>query len=761
MGLFNDKQIPQTHGAIGSKGAKGDPGVGFKLTSSGDYDMDKKKIFNLETQDDVAVDADYNSYAKDLRSAANKEYLNEHFLKKNRDETFFDCVGRSLQNTEPYYDGLYNNTSIPNVEYVKLEDNKVKTELNNKLADKADLSTSAEQTFNSIINVPDFIPENNNLSNVMNKHYIDDRDKTKADKTYVDDNFLSKKTGGTMDNAIEFNNLKPENQRQINDLGHLRYNSSATSKSYVDSVVQYMLEDDEVMALDGRNPMEANLDMGGYNITNLKNPSNDTDAVNKKYLEDHVGESHVQSVNNENKFKYIMDDPAAQVTEEDDDVKLGNVVIFQNSPHQVNKNVVDMKLTLDSSDGYYSSRIGLNLYVLPNDEYTVCFELMWVSNKIDPNSLQINGISSIETIHNVSIKTFNTQKYARLICQFTKSQNIGHNYLYIDVTMKNKTGISYDQTLQTYFTVYGISGHQPNINPSLYDQIYYVANDQIVFNAPINMNTQAIYGIEEGTTDDQAVNFKQLYSYNNATKITLGTKITTIETKLTPIITQIPSLQPKSYYNEVFEYFFDLLDPNSFDMDDTYGSNIKSVGGKLILNNTISLDDFDPKNGLIIRNSNIHLDNALGINPDYTIFVSFLHDNSLTGQDYVIGAGVAGLETIVIKEPYVAIKSNKFSVTESWGQITIEEDILSAYQNKHLFLWFCKKSSNYKAIICQGGHINRIEKNPWPNSIRGSIVINLPYKIQRIDFSTTFHDIYKEAFHKISFLEKANGVYFI
>ena len=172
--------------------------------------------------------------------------------------------------------------------------------------------------------------------------------------------------------------------------------------------------------------MNADLNMGNNKVTHLKDPTNDTDAVNKKYLEDHVGESHVQSANAENKFKYIMDDPGAQLSEEDD-VKLGNIVTYQNSPHQINKKVVDMKLLLDSSKGYYSSRVGLNLYSLSNGEYTVCIEIMWVNDDIDPDSFDIDGTSSIETIHNVNRKTFKTQKYVRLICQFTKSQNIGNN----------------------------------------------------------------------------------------------------------------------------------------------------------------------------------------------------------------------------------------------------------------------------------------------------------------------------------------------
>ena len=82
MGLFNDKQISgQTPGAVGPKG---DPGIGFKLESNGNYDMDKKKIFNLETQDDVADDSDYETIKKDYKSVPNKEYLNNHFLKRNK-----------------------------------------------------------------------------------------------------------------------------------------------------------------------------------------------------------------------------------------------------------------------------------------------------------------------------------------------------------------------------------------------------------------------------------------------------------------------------------------------------------------------------------------------------------------------------------------------------------------------------------------------------------------------------------------------------
>ena len=380
----------------------------------------------------------------------------------------------------------------------------------------------------------------------------------------------------------------------------------------------------------------------------------------KKYLEDHVGESHVQSANAENKFKYIMDDPDAQLSEEDD-VNLGNIATYQDSPHQINKKVVDMKLLLDSSKGYYSSRVGLNLYSLSNGEYTVCLEIMWVNDDIDPNSLDIDGTSSIETIHDVNRKTFKTQKYVRLICQFTKSQNIGNNYLYIDVVMKMKSGSSYDQELQTYFTVYGISGHQSNIDKNIYDSFMYFENDEINFEKSIDMNDNLIIGVKNADRDKAAVNLKQVTDLLNNHSFAL--------------ISQINTKQNKSYYQSIFEYFFDLSDPDSFDMENTYGSNIESVGGKLILKNSISLTSYDPKQGFSIDKSHIQLDNILDQKSDFTLFMSFLHDSSFKGTDYYIGLGNNVNPSFIVHfKPYIMMRADKFLMRSTTYALDYEED---------------------------------------------------------------------------------------
>ncbi|KAL9967847.1 hypothetical protein ACROYT_G026145 [Oculina patagonica] len=315
MGFFDGNHT--ANAITGSVGKEGPAGVGFKLTDDGNYDMDKKKIFGLKTQDDVAFDADLDTYAKDLSSAVNKRYVNQFLMKKNSDETHFDCVGLSLQNTEAYYDGLYNDLSIPNVEYVKLEDNKVKTELNNKLTDKADLSTNNEQTFNSIINVPKFDSGYSNMSNVMNKEYIDSRDALKADKTYADNTFLTKKTGAILANTLQ----------------------SKVSKIYADSTFLTKAVGNGLaksiqnrLNIHGSNMMQANLHMNDNRITNLSKPIYGTDGVNKLY----VDSSHITSIDKGNVFNNIMIDSDNQLSEEND-IELGDLIHHPNPVHQINK----------------------------------------------------------------------------------------------------------------------------------------------------------------------------------------------------------------------------------------------------------------------------------------------------------------------------------------------------------------------------------------------------------------------------------------
>ena len=52
----------------------------MKLTSDGNYDLQDKKVVNLDTPDDHEVDDDLDTTTQDLTSAVNKKYLKGKFL---------------------------------------------------------------------------------------------------------------------------------------------------------------------------------------------------------------------------------------------------------------------------------------------------------------------------------------------------------------------------------------------------------------------------------------------------------------------------------------------------------------------------------------------------------------------------------------------------------------------------------------------------------------------------------------------------------
>ena len=59
-----------------------------------------------------------------------------------------------------------------------------------------------------------------------------------------------------------------------------------------------------------------------------------------------------------------------------------------------------MQFKLDSS-GYYSSRLGLNMFSLATGKYSLLSELYFPSASIDSSTLRISAVFSVETISKV------------------------------------------------------------------------------------------------------------------------------------------------------------------------------------------------------------------------------------------------------------------------------------------------------------------------------------------------------------------------
>lgn len=105
MGIFSKYSFSDKTGNAGQIGLHGVPGQ--KVPDGKNYHMDNKKSFNLDTQDDFKIGVDYDTMVKDLKSAVNKEYLEDKFLEKDKDGNYLDLRQNVVRNTEPYYDGLF------------------------------------------------------------------------------------------------------------------------------------------------------------------------------------------------------------------------------------------------------------------------------------------------------------------------------------------------------------------------------------------------------------------------------------------------------------------------------------------------------------------------------------------------------------------------------------------------------------------------------------------------------------------------------
>ena len=232
----------------GPKGDDGQPGVGFLLTSSGDYDIDGKILFNARTNVDANEDDSYDKIKKDYQSVPNKEYLNNHFLKRDKTGVFYDLRGLSIQNSEDFDPSTWDLKTLINKGYVDSSIHlantmnrdhieTLKAEVDLKLANKADLTTNNEQTFKSIRNVPDFDDGYSNMSNVMNKGYIDSQDLKKADKTDV----LLRNGVNKMTAPLDMNN------QYINNMSTPSTHLQGANKAYVDLTSLSVLGDNKML----------------------------------------------------------------------------------------------------------------------------------------------------------------------------------------------------------------------------------------------------------------------------------------------------------------------------------------------------------------------------------------------------------------------------------------------------------------------------------------------------------------------------------
>jgi len=66
----------------------------------------------------------------------------------------------------------------------------------------------------------------------------------------------------------------------------------------------------------------------------------------------------------------------------------------------------------------------------------------------------------------------------------------------VDITLKNKSGVSYDPVTTIYVVVYGVSGHQNEVDSRIWDWVYLIQNKVVKFEADIDMSKHDIKNVD-------------------------------------------------------------------------------------------------------------------------------------------------------------------------------------------------------------------------------------------------------------------------
>ena len=294
---------------------------------TGDLDMNENHILSVENLNDHKVDDAYDDIVRDSKSVVNKEYLNEKFLKVDKDGNHFDLKQNIIKNCEPYHDGLFDNNSLVSKAFVDAEISK----LPKPDTDVLKLDGSKAMTGN--LNMGD------NAIIGIRSSAVDDAALTVggAKATYLPllGNRLMQGILNMGGHAIT--NMKPfvedDSKDQKNEV--INFNYFHTQGGELKRLINEVAYD----SLDRKNPdpMENNIDMAGHSIINLKDPqpsdasyaasvnfvNNTVNGVIDKKIQESE-ERSIKAINQENVFKKVMDDDLFLI--DDDDIKKVGVV---------------------------------------------------------------------------------------------------------------------------------------------------------------------------------------------------------------------------------------------------------------------------------------------------------------------------------------------------------------------------------------------------------------------------------------------------
>ena len=774
-GLLSDQSYQTANKYV----QRGLPGVGFKLTDTGDYDMQNKKLVNVDEGDnnqdvvnkhqlDVGLQTKPNKIdvllldgtthmTGDLNLRGNKIILPGEIdmdqklitnldTNENQDLSAVNMI--TLKNkVEPKADK----------DYVDFEITKQNALINNTFVKKTgdtmggDLilqpqpypvrgNTDKAVSYNTTRSIflsrkeggvmeTDINMNNNFIQNVAtptSSHQA-------TNKGYCDYNFLNRQKGGVIMGSLSMNH---------NDLIGIpdtpKFGYSAVNKNYVDGEFAKKTGDtmSGVLNMNGNKiknvgtpktyENDAAVNVGFFNTELNASNSNVFTQITNAYKQ-YVDQSHVSpSGQQRDVIRYLMEDTDDSSSE--NNIVVTGIVDFAASPHEINKKAYEITLVKDTDGSNdYRSRIGFNLYSLPLGYYTIIIEYM----PPEMTNVIVTVQGTTISINSQTTKIFSN--YTKTLVKFHNFTKTTSNYIFINLhgkTTSSTTG---------HLIVYGVKGYVSSVEPKIYDTVFSVNNGNMVMQTNIDLNNHKIINLANPTDDSDACNKHY---------------VDIVDTKINDL-----SYYTKDHrYKNVFgEDFYDLIQTSRFDLiQGVSGVVINGVLPNFVLETDRFITDYNPKYGLkLSTKTHIRTADIFNQNSSFTFFMSFMHDSTKTGE-------ISFSNTLNLHfkfYPRYRITSNKLIIDYQSG--THETTFTSDYQNKQLFVWICFEGTRNLYKMALSNYSSHVGETFSPPSNFQSRQLEIDYEayVNKIGFTDRFINVNSLEHHRIMLEEKRNGSY--
>ena len=805
-GLLSDQSY-QTANIYAERGL---PGVGFKLTVAGDYDIQNKKLTNVKSGTDsddaitknqldivdqktVLLNGSRPSYVVNnkavIYSNTGAVHAQSLYLKDNPDNVGNSDEIRILTEHQSY-DNVH--LHIPDIHNYDGYGGRPKSEI---MVTSVDQTITGRRIFRNYCSVP--APINND--HISSKGYVDNENIKQ--NNFLDTKFV-KKAGDQMTGDL----ILPHHNYPI---------PGNTNK-----VINYESQREIFLSRQESFPMLADINMNNNFIQNIATPTSSHQATNKGYCDYNFLNRQKGGVlmgplsMNRNDLTGIPDTPKfgysavnknyvdGEITKIDttpfvkldgsramtgnldmDSHKITNLNLPTNDNDASNKQYIDEKLL--KSHLLSSEVVNAFKYLSEVDESATISDI-YIHGVVDYNGSPHKNKKAydIDMVYSLGVQNYTsklginlypldvTGKYTiimeyyfspdntniNIIAEVTKTTTIKKQTTF-DETNYKKYLVQFDFPSKAnpphflYFTISGTG--TTSTNPEGYLVFYGVKGwDDAV---PSEIYDHAL---ETGLFEYDNGNMKMYNDIDmNNHNIINSNQITSLTDFMNYFILFKNFMKNKTYI-DTFSNFYDLKEPSTFILD---GPAISGIQPNMSINSSgsshITVSGFDPIKGLQFNSSTkiiINLGFSVNQNTPYTIMVS------LTLKDILRVYFVEPITEQTIYYPaYILIPMRNTIGIQKSHSLNNNAFYPSVLNNKQIMIWinFNPSTNQYKLIIGNGNFI-KIISSPISNFSTNKMRIDANHNIINKICYKNQHFASAETFTKMMFEERKNGSYF-